>query len=788
MTTSKRKKPKASSTKKGKRQASAPPPPPASPDLEAASVAEMVGEPSGREPVEVQSGTAAIYAHPQQLVYTAQVPLSARVPSPEEPPPALPDSIPDPDSNTSAADQMLASVAAINPGLLANSNLISSLLQTTFHSLRPGCYLIRYTPVQQHSPLLNSLHYDGTLRVERSGSNTIASGDLYLHRISFPPPGMSFPFPRPVEPNPAEGIPIFARSNYSYYVRVTKILEGSTTAKSFNLGIELHRFTAATNTFAIEASYSALMSWTTAPSGYPSSGDYLTGDVKNASGATVGSLTMGWVSKSLRRAVIEIDAVPGSEIPINNGAGIDWQQVFNKVSWDVTVVESERNVTPPSGESWSDAEMHAAMLARRSPISLDTEWRYHILCVHLIDSTPRGIMYDNGATDSNNVPREGVGIATHWMIPNTPDWGKLQGVRFGKATTAFFRTALHETGHAMGLYHNTADMGIMNTTDVISASAEPPVQFPDNIQWSHAPDDQKRLRHMPDMWVRPGGVPFGRPYTPSPISPDDMVEEPQGLVLEVAPVISTLPIGAPVRINFALKNVSQYPLPAPRSLNMKVGFVKGKVIDPSGTVRTFLPIVRCLEEHELAMLEPGQSVGNSITLLRGPQGALFPLTGAYRIMVEVDYDLGGVTMGLTGETNVMVTGAQNAAHADAARRILTTPDAVLALAIGGDHLTEGIEAIQSGVADEVLRPHYEAIEAKRLASGFMERKADLASASAMWSEDAVASPAEIKKMAKLCGMVGGARGRAKQRLSTVLGNQATETGASDEIVSMARNI
>ena len=53
------------------------------------------------------------------------------------------------------------------------------------------------------------------------------------------------------------------------------------------------------------------------------------------------------------------------------------------------------------------------MLARRNPISLDTEWRYHILAVKLIDSTPRGIMYDAGGTDSNNVPREG------WASPPT---------------------------------------------------------------------------------------------------------------------------------------------------------------------------------------------------------------------------------------------------------------------------------------------------------------------------------------------------------------------------------
>src|SRR5262249_41981852 len=145
----------------------------------------------------------------------------------------------------------------------------SPLAGLGMHSLRPGCYLLRYTPLQS-SPLLNSLHYDGTMRVERQGSNTIASGDLYLHRISFPPPGSVFPFPRPVEPNPADGIPIFARSRYSYYVRVSQILEGTKKAQNFTLGLELHRFTASTNTFALEANYTALMSWTTAPPGHPS--------------------------------------------------------------------------------------------------------------------------------------------------------------------------------------------------------------------------------------------------------------------------------------------------------------------------------------------------------------------------------------------------------------------------------------------------------------------------------------------------------------------------------------
>ena len=71
-----------------------------------------------------------------------------------------------------------------------------------------------------------------------------ASGDLYLHQTGIAWPGSisTARSLRPTEPNPSLGIPIFAIKNYRYYVRVTKILEGTTLGKSFTLGFELHRF------------------------------------------------------------------------------------------------------------------------------------------------------------------------------------------------------------------------------------------------------------------------------------------------------------------------------------------------------------------------------------------------------------------------------------------------------------------------------------------------------------------------------------------------------------------
>jgi hypothetical protein len=668
------------------------------------------------------------------------IPVSERVSAPSVEPPPLPDPIPDTHDGVSrqgTADAM----PTLGPLQPVNSSLLPIF---QIRSLRHGCYLLRYTPTQ----VFPTVHYDGTLRVERHGAGTTASGDLYLHQL----PLWGWPVPSTPEPNPGAGIPILPRSRYRYYLRVTQVLEWFTIGNGFTLGFEMRRFNHATGGFTNDGAFTVPLTWTTAPAGYPSGSDYLTGEVRNAAGAVVGTLTMGWVSPYLRKAVFEIDRVSVAEAPLSNGAGTGWKAIFDPVGWDVTVDVSDSNVAEPSGESWSDAELHAGMLARRKATNLDAEWRYHVLAVRRLDSTSRGIMYDAYGSDSNNIPREGCGISSHWMIPNTSVWGQVKGLRFGTATAPYFRTAVHEIGHALGLYHNTADNGIMNTTDVIAASATPTTPFPTNIQWSFAPDDQKRLRHMPDVWIRPGGVPFGSSYNTAPISPDDMIQDATGLELEVAPLLESVPIGAPVRINVALVNVSDRPLPVPASLSMKSGHVKGTVVDPAGTVRTFWPIVRCIEEHEMRMLAPGERLESSMTLLRGAEGSLFPVDGAHTVTVEVDWDLHeGGTMGIAGEATVQVTPAADRKHAAAAQRILSTPDALLTLVFGGDHLEEGVAAMQTGLQSEVLRPHFAVIEAKRLGERFGSRPAKLDDAARLLDGDAVMSPAELRSTAKIIG-------------------------------------
>jgi hypothetical protein len=650
-------------------------------------------------------------------------------------------------------------------------------------SLRCGSYLINYSPTG--SVLIS---YDGTVRVECHSSGRTASGDLYQRKTFKMPPISRVP-PRPGRivlgppPNPADGIPVLPRNAYRYYLRVTTILEYYTTSNSFTLGFEMYRFNS--GAWNNEGAFTALLTWVAAPAGYPSSGDYLTGDVKNSSGAIVGKLSMGWVSKYLRKATVEIDRVAASESPLDNGSGVNWKAVGDSIDWEITALSSNADVTEPSGESWSDAECHSTMLTRRDTSDLDSEWRYHILCVRRLDSTERGIMYDAYASDSNNVPREGCAISSHWVVPNASPWGKIKGARFGTATGPYFRTAIHETGHAMGLYHNTVDYGYMNTTDVIATAA--PTTFPDNVQWAYAADDQKRLRHMPDVYVRPGGLPFGTSYAATPISPTDFTAEAEGLAVTVSPLLEFVPLGAPVRVTLNLTNIGDAPAFAPASVSMASGFVKGTVSGPNGVERTFTPLVLCVDHTPMKILQPGKSVTNSLTLLRGGQGALFPTPGVYRITVDVRWDSDEMEFVTSGETTVIVTPAFDSDHAQAAYKVLASPDALLTMVLGGDHLADGIDTIHSALKNPVLRPHFAYVEAKRLSTRFGKRKADLKTAADLMDDSTVMSPAEIKKMAVLVKDAGTTSVGAKS-IATTLKERMNRDDLNDEIKSMVKSL
>lgn len=609
--------------------------------------------------------------------------------------------------------------------------------------LPPGAYLIRLALGQSPAP-----QYVGVLRVHGDGGAVAASGDLYLDASAPPAPAAG----------PMRALPVFPRRHYRHYLRVTAI-EPQPPSLDVRIGFERYGYAVATRSWSRDETLSGHLARRTAPAEFAGDAPYFAGPVRSASG-TAGQIAIGWVSSALRRAVVEVDRVAAAPFPRNNGddrTPVTWRKLFAAAGWDLVVRDSDRDVREPSGASWSDDELHAQMLRwREGPeCRLDEEWLYHLLCVRRLDRDERGVMYDCEATDSNHVPREGAALAAGYRFGDVVAWGRVRGQSLGAAGAPYFRTAVHEIGHAMGLAHDTGDNGIMCPSDTIAGRQVG--DFPDNVGWGFSPEDRHRLRHLPDPVVRPGMLPFadfgGRAA--------DGATEAKALRLRLSPLLPAVPLGAPVRVNLELHNAGEEAHLAPARLDLGAGSVTGSATGPDGTTH-FRSLFRCLDRTEMRPLVGGGSLLHALTLLRGPQGSLFPKPGDYRIQAVVRWQVDGQWLKVTGETTVAVTApaAADQAHRVAAQEVLSAPDVLLTLALKSD-IPSGVAAVRRAISCPALRPHFAVIEAKREGAsraraptftaldGQQARAPGLKRALLLIDEDAVLSGSEIGRVAGL---------------------------------------
>jgi hypothetical protein len=119
-------------------------------------------------------------------------------------------------------------------------------------------------------------------------------------------------------------------------------------------------------------------------------------------------------------------------------------------------------------------------------------------------------------------------------------------------------------------------------------------------------------------------------------------------------------------------------------------------------------------------------------------------------------------------------------HARAAAHVLSTPDALLTLVLGGDHLKDGVDAVKAALGNPVLRPHFAYIEAKRLCQGFFARQPELEQAAALLDGGTVLNASEARKAASMLSSDSKAgpapRGDAEERARAARAARARAAG------------
>lgn len=177
--------------------------------------------------------------------------------------------------------------------------------------------------------------------------------------------------------------------------------------------------------------------------------------------------------------------------------------------------------------------------------------------------------------------------------------------------------------------------------------------------------------------------------------------------LAIAHLQYSLPLGAPVRLQCKLKNISSKDQWIPIDEKGFNGSVSGMVIDPLGKILEWESINDTQENLPLRRIKNGEQISFTTILLYGKDGPLFRNEGYYRIVTEVNWEHGDTKIRVSGDTVIKITGAESPEHLRAVQKIFASPEIFKDIINRNNLIKVKDPVFQHVIKQRVLKPHFD---------------------------------------------------------------------------------